>query len=132
MPDTPAAGRVHGKKFAAQRMVLDGGKLTLRTSDFPPEAGFTIDLKTPTSEELAEQTITFAPDSSNAPGVSLRYKNAQGREMWQPAGPGFALHVEFGQIVDGHLSGRIYLCTADPEKSYVAGAFNAEILKPKR
>ena len=34
----------------------------------------------------------------------------------------------FGQATNGHMPGRIYLCLPDPDKSFVAGTFDAKIL----
>ena len=130
IPDTPAAGRVHGKTFTAERMALDGGTLTLRTQEYPPEAGVSIYLKANSSEELAGRSIAFDPDSSGAPWVNLRYKDAQGQPVTQTEKSGYALRIDFGAVADGHVPGKIYLCTADSDKSYVAGTFNAEIVKP--
>jgi hypothetical protein len=36
----------------------------------------------------------------------------------------------FGQATNAHIPGRIYLCLPDPARSFVAGAFDAEIRKP--
>jgi hypothetical protein len=130
IPDTPAAGRVHGKLFTAERMALDGGTLTLRVQEFPPDAGVSIYLKVSSSEELAGQTIAVDPASPGAPWVNLRYKDAQGQPVTQTEKAGYAMRIEFGAIANGHMPGKIYLCTADTEKSYVAGVFNAEIIKP--
>jgi DNA-directed RNA polymerase subunit RPC12/RpoP len=130
IPDTPAAGRVHGKIFTAERMALDGGTLTLRTQEFPPDAGVSIYLKVNRSEELAGQSIAVDPGSAGAPWVNLRYKDAQGQPVTQTEKAGYALRIEFGAIANGHMPGKIYLCTADAGRSYVAGAFNAEIIKP--
>jgi hypothetical protein len=42
----------------------------------------------------------------------------------------YALRLEFGALTNRHLPGRIYLCTPDPQKSYVMGTFNAEVSVP--
>jgi DNA-directed RNA polymerase subunit RPC12/RpoP len=130
-PGSAAAGRVHGKSFVAEHMVLDGGTLTLRTQDNPPEAGVSIYLHANLSEELAGQTINIKPGFANAPQVNLRFKDATGQAVTQTEKMGYAMRIEFGQITDGHIAGKIYLCAPDEMKSYVVGIFNAEILKPK-
>ena len=130
-PDSVAAGRVHGKFFVAQRMILDGVTLTLRTQDSPPEAGVSIYLHANSSEELAGQTINVKPDTANAPWVNLRWKDAQGQAVTLTEKSGYAMRIEFGQIAGGHVSGKIYLCTPDEMKSLVVGVFNAKIKKPK-
>jgi hypothetical protein len=44
---------------------------------------------------------------------------------------GYTLRIEFGQLAGNRMAGKVYLCTPDAEKSYIAGNFDAEIRKPK-
>jgi hypothetical protein len=129
-PGSASSGRVHGKDFVAEHMVLDGGTLTLRTQNNPPDAGVSIYLQANRSEELAGQTINIKSDSANRPQVNLRFKDAAGQAVTESV-QGYAMRIEFGQVASGHIPGKIYLCAPDEMKSYVVGAFNAEILKPK-
>ena len=41
--------------------------------------------------------------------------------------PKVTMRLEFGQLKNSCLSGKIYLCIDDQEKSYVAGSFEAEV-----
>ena len=45
---------------------------------------------------------------------------------------GYAMRLEFSALANNRLPGKIYLCTPDEMKSYVAGTFNVEVRKPKR
>lgn len=130
-PDAAAAGRVHGEDFVAQRVILDGGTLTLRTQDYPPTAGVSIYLHATRSEDLAGQTVVIKPDSTNVPWVNLRWKDAEGKAVTQTEKSGYALRIEFGQLVDGRIEGKIYFCAPDDLKSYVFGTFSAKLHKPR-
>ena len=130
-PDVPAGGKVHGKFFTAERMILNKDGLTIRTADFPPEAGTTIYLHPNPIEGLFGKSLLFEPNTPGAPAVYLRWKNAQGRETDEVETSGYALRIEFGNPVSNHIPGKIYLCAPDEMQSYVVGSFNAEIVKPK-
>ncbi|HEX4343096.1 MAG TPA: hypothetical protein VH255_06880, partial [Verrucomicrobiae bacterium] len=38
---------------------------------------------------------------------------------------GYAMQIQFGAIANGQLTGKIYLALPDPEKTVIAGIFNA-------
>ena len=129
-PEVPAGGKVHGKFFTGQKMVLNADGLTIRTASFPPEAGITVYLRPDPIESLFGKSIAFETNTPGAPPVFLRWKDAQGHAA-QHAETGYAMRIEFGQPAGDTISGKIYLCTPDEMKSYVVGRFNAEIVKPK-
>ncbi len=129
-PEIPAGGKVHGKFFTGQKMVLNADGLTIRTASYPPEAGITVYLRPNPIESLFGKTIAFNTDTPGAPTVFLRWKDAQGQAA-QQAETGYAMRIEFEQPAGNNISGKIYLCTPDEMKSYVVGRFNAEIVKPK-
>jgi len=130
IPDTPAGGKVHGRLFTAERMVLNSDGLTIRTADYPPTAGVTVYLRPNPIESVYGKSLVFEPDTPGAPQVNLRWKNAQGQEADEVKSTGYALRIEFGNPVSNYIPGKIYLGTPDELKSYVSGNFNAEIVKP--
>ena len=130
-PDVPAGGKVHGRFFTAGRMILNKDGLTIRTPDLPPDAGVTIYLRPNPIESLYGKSFLFQTNTPGAPGVFLRWKNAQGQEASEMKNTGYALRIEFGNPEGNHISGKIYLSAPDQLKSYVVGDFNAEIVKPK-
>lgn len=133
IPDSPVAGQIHGKALVPERVILDGGALTLRTANpGPPEVGVSIYLHANRSEELAGQSVNIKSDSGNAPWVNLRWKEEQGQPVTETVKNGYAMRIEFGQLAGNHLPGKIYLCAPDDTKSFLAGTFNAEILPPKQ
>lgn len=44
---------------------------------------------------------------------------------------GYAMKLQVSPVENGKFSGKIYLCTPDDLKSFVAGTFTADIKKPK-
>jgi hypothetical protein len=131
MPGSTAAGRVHGQNFNCDRAVLQGGMLTLRVgARGAPDFGMVINFSGVPAEALAGQTINVATNADKAAGVTLRWKEGD-LSLRENFTNNYAMRLEFGQIADNRMPGKIYLCMPDGQKSYVAGTFNAEIRKPK-
>jgi hypothetical protein len=124
-PDTPAAGRVHGLDFLSPRATLQGGKLDLRQGG----TGLTIQLFAKQGEDLAGQSINIEAGRTNSPRVILRWKDEEEKSVTKNIREGYALRLEFGPATNARMPGKIYLCTPDDAKSYVAGTFIAEIRK---
>jgi len=136
IPDTPAAGRIHGQDFLAERAVIQNGSLTLRTGNRgPTEFGVTIHLSGAAPETLSGKTITVTSQSVQAAPVTLHWKdsvqaNDDGRQTLE-YNDGYALRLEFGALARNRLPGKIYLCLPDDAKSYVLGTFKAIVSKAK-
>jgi hypothetical protein len=131
IPDAPASGRINGRSLTLQCAILRGGTLELRQGpDLPRDVGITISLFARQGEELAGQSINIEADRTNAPRAVLRFKNDEGQFVTQRFFQGYALRLEFGQLTNTHLPGKIYFCAPDTAKSWVAGTFEAEIRKP--
>jgi len=125
IPNTPAAGRIHGLDFLMQRATLQGGKLDLRSGG----TGLTVQLFAKQGEDLAGQSISIEASRTNSPRVTLRWKDEEEKSATKNIREGYALRLEFGQATNARMPARIYLCTPDDAKSYVAGTFIAEIRK---
>jgi hypothetical protein len=126
IPDSTAAGRVEGQDFICDRATLQGGLLTLRNGD----VSFAINFTGATPQMLSGKTINVATNAAAAARVTFRWKDGD-RTMHDSFTNGYALHLQFDEATNNRISGRIYLCTSDDEKSYVAGTFKADIRKPK-
>jgi len=132
IPDSTAAGRIHGRDFICARASLEGGTLTLgMPAHGPTELGLSIYLYASQTAGLAGQAVNITSDTTNAPRVRLRWREEQQKGRTKDFHAGYALQIQFGQLAGNRLTGKMYLCTPDDEKSYVAGTFNAEIRKPK-
>jgi DNA-directed RNA polymerase subunit RPC12/RpoP len=133
LPDTPAAGSVHGCGFVCERTTLEGGTLSLRQGrTWPPDMGFTIFLTAHQGEDLAGKTVEITPDRTPPPPrIILRWKDDQQQPQKVTISGGYALKVTFGQPAHGRMPGKIFLCLPDAAKSFVGGSFDAEIRRPK-
>ena len=132
IPDSVAAGYIHGKALIPEWVILDGGTLTLRTANEGlPDVGVSIYFQTKQSEDFAGRAINIESSSVNVPWIDLRWKDEHDQPMKQTVKGGYALRLEFGQLAGNHLPGKIYLCTPDETKSYVIGTFDAKVRKSK-
>jgi DNA-directed RNA polymerase subunit RPC12/RpoP len=132
IPATPAAGRVLGHDFIAERAFFQNGSLLLRTeSHSADDISAAISFSGAQPEELAGKIINVTTNAEKAARVTLRWKDDSGSVHKQGFEAGYALHLEFGALAGNRLPGTIYLCTPDAEKSYILGTFNADARKPK-
>lgn len=132
IPDLAAAGRIHGQDFIAERANFStNGTLTIRAGTRGPvEFGLNISFSGATAESLAGQSINVATNAEKAARVTLRWK--EGDEVKrQGFSDGYAMRLEFGAEANNRMPGKIYLCTPDETKSYIAGTFNVEIRRPR-
>ena len=130
-PEARAAGRINGRSFAMEKATVTGGALTLRHGTrTPAEMSVTIHLFAKQGEDLAGQSINLDVSRTNAPKVTVRWKDEQLQPATQTYRTGYALKIEFDPVAGGTLPGKIYLCLPDDAKSCVAGTFAAEIRKP--
>ncbi len=131
IPETTAAGRIHGQNFIIERANFQNGTLTLRAGTRGPvEFGVTLNFEGATPEALAGKSFNVATNVDRAARVTLRWKEGDAAQK-QSVDNGYALRLEFGAQANNHLPGKIYLCTPDAEKSYLMGTFSANIIKPK-
>jgi hypothetical protein len=127
-PAATPSGRLRGNGFLCDRATLQGGKLTLRQSN---EMGFSVAFFAHQGEDLAGKTLVIAANRARPlPRVDMRWKEDPGRFSTRSFYEGYALKAEFGQANEGRMAGKIYLSLPDEAKSFVAGTFDAEILKP--
>jgi DNA-directed RNA polymerase subunit RPC12/RpoP len=132
-PATAAAGRIHGQDFIVERANLStNGTLTIRSGTRgPAEFGLTINFSGARAESLAGQTINIGPNVDKAARVTLRWRDASGAQH-ETFDSGYAMRLQFGPEANNRIPGKIYLCTPDEMKSYVAGTLTIEIRRPRR
>jgi DNA-directed RNA polymerase subunit RPC12/RpoP len=131
IPETRAAGRIHGRDFIVERAFLQGGTLTLRYGTRGPVVlGLTIHFPGARPESLAGESFDIATNAPRAARVSLRWPDHD-RTEHDNLENGYALRLQFGSIQNNRIEGKIYFCAPDETKSYVAGTFTAEIRKPR-
>jgi DNA-directed RNA polymerase subunit RPC12/RpoP len=132
-PATAAAGRIHGQDFIVERANFStNGTLTIRNGTRGPvEFGLNINFSGARAESLAGQTINIAPNVDKAARVTLRWRDASGAQH-ETFDSGYAMRLQFGPEANNRIPGKIYLCTPDEMKSYVAGTLTIEIRRPRR
>ncbi|HZF00873.1 MAG TPA: hypothetical protein VE344_03155 [Methylomirabilota bacterium] len=131
LPDSTAAGRIHGKDFIVERAFLQNGTLTLREGrSGPADFGLQINFGGAQPEALAEKSINVTTNALMAAHVTLRWKDAE-LDARQGFDGAYAMRLQFGTLANNRMPGKIYFCAPDEMKSYVAGTFNVEIRKPK-
>jgi DNA-directed RNA polymerase subunit RPC12/RpoP len=133
IPETPAAGRIHGENFIVERATFStNGVLTLRSGTRGQfEFGIAVHFPGAQPESLAGHSLNVAADVDEAARVQLRWKDATNAAQKADFTNGYALRLEFGALLNNRLPGKIHLCTPDAEKSYVLGSFIADARKPR-
>jgi hypothetical protein len=133
LPSYRVKGRINGGNFFGNRAGLQGGTLTLsQGTNRPPVSEITLRLPARQGEELSGRTIEVTT-SQNPPVPQVTLSSAKPGQQGnarQDFNRGYAMKLVFGQAANGKIPGKIYICLPDPEKSVVAGAFEAEIRRP--
>jgi len=131
-PDEPAAGSLLGHGFTSERTSIQGGLLSFRQGKrWSPELALSIAFPEHQPAELSGRSIDFGTNHAPPlPRVLIHWKDPEKRQQKQDFPKGYALKVSFGQIANGRLPGRLYLCLPDGSNSVFAGRFEAEIKLP--
>jgi len=132
IPEATAVGSIHSNGFYCERATLQGGDLTLRQGrSGPADLGITIRLFAQQGEQLSGKTVEIKADRAPPlPKIVLRWKDEKQKPVTRNITDGYALKVAFGDAANGRIPGKIYISLPDENKSFVAGAFDAEIRKP--
>jgi hypothetical protein len=128
----PVSGRILGREFTLMHASVLNGSLSLwQGAQWPPDVGVAIlGPKRPAQDYAGKRFLVPTNFTDKPPRIILRTKDEQQQPVTQYVDSGYALRLEFDAIANGHLPGRIYLCTPDEAKSVVVGSFTAEIRKP--
>jgi hypothetical protein len=131
IPESPASGMLHGVPFKPDRVELDHGVLTLRQGkDFFADGEIRLFLLGNDKEvpEGKSFEVSASDEFANCQ-VLMQYKaSGQNLPVSENFGNKYALKLELGKLNDDQLPGKIYLCLPDASKSFVAGAFHAQVL----
>lgn len=134
IPDSTAAGRIHGQDFIVERAVLQNGTLILRAGRSGPlNFAAQINFGGAQPEALAGHSLNITTNALLAARVEMVWPDGS-QIAREDLTSGYAMRLDFGLVTGNRLPGKIYLCVSDEKKSYLAGTFNAEIRrsKPKR
>jgi len=132
IPAAPVAGRIHGQNFTLEQVFFQANTLTLRAGTHGPlEFGVAVVFVGMKAADLSNKTINITPTSDGPPKISLRWLDGSGTPQKENFSDHYAMRVEFDELANNKLPGKIYLCTPDTEKSYLMGSFNANVIRPK-
>jgi len=131
IPDSTAAGRIHGQNFSCERAIFRSGALTLRAGGSGPvQLGITINFEGAQAGALSGKSINVYTNADKAARVTLSWPEG-GQVSRTEFNNGYALRLEFGALASNRIPGKIYFCAPDEMKSFVLGTFNAEIRRPR-
>ena len=133
IPESRANGRISGSNFVVQTasLVIGGNAhvLSLRQgAGVSPDREILVYLHPKPSEPVAGHTWTVSKDMKgpSVPQVAKRWKTNPKFAPQQKNFPaGYAMKLEFGQINEGEIPGKIFIGLPDAEQSVVAGVFKA-------
>jgi hypothetical protein len=129
IPTNAAYGKITTNDFKYDSARVDNGILVLRQGKgaLPDmELGVFFGLKA--GESLAGKSIDVAAEARVAPRVWKKWK-ATGKPALQQKvySKGYAMKLQFGEVREDKVTGKIYLCLPDEEQSVVAGSFAASV-----
>jgi hypothetical protein len=137
IPEGRANGMLSGTNFLVETARIDpvGTAQVLRLIQgavASPEREVLIYLHLKSGEPLSGHSWTVTKDMTvGAPQVTKRWKtDPKYAPQLKSYLNGYALKLEMGQLTNGVISGKLFLALPDPEKSVVAGLFNAGIIAP--
>jgi hypothetical protein len=133
VPDAAASGRLGGRPFAPQAEI-QGDTLTFRAlQDGRPDRELTLKLSAELAKKAEGLKLTVKPDQPAGPEVPEVMTHVPDRK---DPGPfvsypnGYGLTLELGKRAGGKLPGKVYLALPGDDRSYLAGAFSADWVRP--
>jgi hypothetical protein len=130
MLDSKVTGRILGVKFNCEKVTFEGGILSFfQNAGLPSERRVTISLFARRPERLADKSFEVPHDRTGPrPKVLLEVRHVGEAPTTRTIEQNYALRMEFEEIIEARLPGRIYLAIPDEEKSYINGEFDAQII----
>jgi hypothetical protein len=134
IPNSGVAGSIHGNGFLCERATFKSGRLSFRQGPMSiPDLGMTISLGVQQPEILAGTIIVVTPTNPvPAPRVALRWKDDQQQPVTEHIHSGYAMKLVFGALTGGRIRGGIFIAVPDDLKSFAAGNFEAEVIRPSQ
>jgi DNA-directed RNA polymerase subunit RPC12/RpoP len=126
IPDSTAAGQIAGRDFICNHAIFQNSYLIMEDRDLT----FSINFGGAKIETLAGKSLNITTNTTMAARVNMRWKEGD-QFMRETFTNDYAMRLDFGEVTNNRIAVKIYLCTSDEKKSYVAGTFHAEIRKPR-
>jgi hypothetical protein len=125
-PDHPASGKLHGIDFELKTAMLRGDNLRINSKN-----GLSLEILG-LDEPIVGQSYEIQPVDSGGVNPHVRMTWYEGDVVLTATyGKGYGMKLQFGQVINRRISGKIYLCFPDSSKSCVAGTFEVRLPKPK-
>ncbi len=129
-PSSAVSGNFKGASFAVNRSIIQGGNLVFQSGNPDmPDREILIALNFGDPNSLPGRIYSINPKLQHGvPEVHLR--DRKGSSEFHESDlfdDGYAMRLEFGPLENNQISGRVYLCLPDPERSLVRGTFRAGI-----
>ena len=126
IPTGPVTGRIKGREFNSEKVVLENGFLSFRQgADLVADLEMSVVVFVNLPAELSGKSfIVPQKETVSNPHIWMKWKangkDAPEKKSWMD---GYAMQLEFGKMLNGKLPGKIYLCIPDEEKSFIRGTF---------
>ncbi len=130
IPDEPVTGTVNNIEFKLDSAVIENGVLILRkgSAKHPVLVVEVHNIQQP-GEALDGKKFELPNVSGfNTPKVVMKWEDAAKLRMpMRLFDNSFAIKLEFGRMEEGKIHGRVFISVPDGRKSFVTGAFDAEV-----
>jgi hypothetical protein len=129
IPTNAAHGRITATDFKYDSAWVNNGILSLRQGkDSSPDLELGVFFGLKAGESLSGKTIDIAQEARLAPRVWKRWK-VEGKLALQQKvySKGYTMKLQFGDVSEDKVTGKIYLCLPDEDQSVVAGSFVASV-----
>lgn len=129
IPTNAAYGIITTNEFKYDTARVDNGILVLRQGkEVTPDMEVGVFFGLRPGESLTGKTIAVVPEARVAPRVWKKWKVAGKAALQQKVySKGYAMKLEFGEVSEDTVPGKIYLCLPDEEQSVVMGSFVATV-----
>jgi len=128
VPEIPAAGKVLGEYFKAEKVRLSPiGTLELEHG----RSRMAIFLHLKVGQAIEGKSFEFSADDKQTgrrPSIHVHiHSEKASRPKMQVFSSDYAMRLEFGKEKENTLPGRLYLCLDDGGKSVIAGTFTLDL-----
>jgi hypothetical protein len=134
VPEANVNGSLAGAAFGAETVRVDTvpNAQVLRLTQGPllsPDRELLVYLPLKPGETLNGYSLTVSKEmaSGTVPRVTKRWKASPGGPLQMKSfASGYALKLEFGQMAQGVVPGKVFIALPDPEQTVAAGTFKAD------
>src|SRR5262249_53800635 len=122
IPNTPAVGKIHGRRFTCDKATLQGGALSLiHGAESVPDCSLTVFLFSQKPEHLAGKALEVSAErAGRRPRVLIAWRTGHQPPVTETIETGYTLRIAFEDIEDGKMPGQIFLGAPDGKRSFVA------------